>query len=1147
MTKSNSNPNDKGLQVFDHYGFDTSRNLQRFNPLQNRKQKSSSLSFYYRSGQFLFNDFALGIKGNWYNLIAYFENTTDPKEIYSKAKEIYNHTNTYFVANGSFIKRTQSTQKAHTGQTQSELLSIEYRPFTQNELDFWKEKGNIDKETLLKHGVKSVKSYSIKTGKGSILNFEDLECFFEFGYGKIYNPKTRDKRYKNSYLPTYQKAKAEIPDFEYSLGLDTIQENETLLICEGEADFLALKQHGYNVCTFGNAKTYLSKNSLEILKNKQISKISIIYDTDLTGIKNSKKLAKYLRKRGFEVGIITLPKLAKQYKPECNKPQYNDVCDYIALHSFDDDLRTEIEYNQSSFKIEKYLSEKAYIIKKAIQKNQIINIKANTGIGKTYTFLKDILKDYENACFAVPTQLQAKQIEKEYDLPCLYNNRPLYENEVFENIKVSTYDKLESIIGFGQTEIIVLDEQHLLIEQYNFRTFALNKIQRIIQKAISKDIKIVFLSATPNEEFINTLDKSAKYLEFERTENPHIKVNILEYKEQPQKTLYSFLNSLDFASNTQYIVKIDSKERAHKIAKTLEQSENEIIESEKKEIKHISKKLLSSGKLKSNEIDYVFSFKNDKFKTETSASIEQNSTMPQSKKLVFVSSILDIGTNVKGDDFELIYASSKKELPNNFAQFVARFREQNTIRVHLLKKAESGNISKQLPKRPNALLRKHLGEKAKNLLHDVEFNLSSGYSEKSISSKIAKTSNKLSYDYGRLLLKDYDNKNYFVNTFYIDYLLSENTRLKIRNEDYYKALSGYNFELSEVQEFAATLSKGERKKLRETSKKFAKNREIYINDLCEKFTNEKENVLQYFANNHKNEQLKKHFGIERNKQIEAPICAKNDLEATQLEKFLERTKSLNKYHIKDDKLASELVQKNQKDKDFSKLLNTLKIQTLLRYDEKDLSKFIDKTAHKNKELLEQIIRVVNYQKKLQKNQNPYIGQYRNAQKKVKLFKQKIRREIEKKAKKESMNKTESRRLNTLQNRVDKYKALSKEHIFELDKFLNNVLFDLSEKHTLNKAKLSSVIEAMFSAKVIGIKTQSFDSKKYIQIGEKATFEQKLITLGFNELEAKNYLNLIDYEIKNEISFLNVKPRKGDVVSTDSNAIKNNKINKFLKG
>ena len=150
--------------------------------------------------------------------------------------------------------------------------------------------------------------------------------------------------------------------------------------------------------------------------------------------------------------------------------------------------------------------------------------KGRCGNGGTTGFINYARKHCKGLLVSVPNRsiVLSKESESK-DLCCVYGGAENIEKE--RNIRVCTWDKTESVEGFNDFgvevididkffesdselnriwsgSLLVIDEYHKLIDDSNYRDICYDMVERIM----TTDSNVVLMSATPNYEFIDFLE-----------------------------------------------------------------------------------------------------------------------------------------------------------------------------------------------------------------------------------------------------------------------------------------------------------------------------------------------------------------------------------------------------------------------------------------------------------------------------------------------------------------------------------------------------------------------------------------------------------------------------------------------------------------
>ena len=1075
--------NDKGQAVFDHYGLSPSSKAQE-NPF--RTERTSS--FFVNQGKdgIYFKDFGEdSIKGNWYNLISLFEGTTDASRIIEIAKNIYSdiqYTSQKPVKKKVVREITQQETKPN------ELAQIEFQEFSKDELDYWIGKGQVTKKTLQKLSVKSVKSFSIynpNTGtskqhytRGFVFAFEIVK---DKAY-KLYMPKPNYRVFgtaKTAFLPNLSVAKEINPEYSYSFGIDALRNNERAILCEGEADCLALHEQGFNAFTMGNATTQVKPYITAILKGKNIEIASIIYDTDHTGIKAARTLYNQL-----SCNLVSIPKLAKQNSENEPKPTHNDICDYISLYGFDKDLTTVI---LSSFPLEikKYLGEISPQIESIIRENKgkIISIKAPTGAGKTHELIKVLLpKIFNHSIFTVPTVMQAKQLEKD-GLISLNGNEKIdleYESQV---VRICTYNKVQAVSRLDY-DCLVIDEAHNLSALHGYRYEAVNQLTRAIMECIQMEKTVIFLSATPCPIIEANYDTIR--CKITRLNNPTLTANRIVFRER-LKDLQTLLISR-YACDGVTVCRVDNKAEA----------------------KVLGTALVKSGFYQDNEIDEVFAIESDCDQTKTSKSIEDNQIIPKGIKLVFCTKLLDVGTNILNSDVHLINATSKKEIASNLFQFANRFRIMDAIEMDIFESHTDGAKTE--------INYTHDGKEIRELAVN-QCSISNLYrfeiETEMPQSKVLKNNHKLVLDLNQLVIKVGD--LYSPNLSYISFYEAEKKLKSQSKQDFYSDLCGYGFQVGTPTPFQTKSSEKAVKALQQAKLEVKTRIEDFTATLVSKLedANERGAVLEDLASNYTDVKLREKLGVVTPTQ-KVERLASDNLEASRFVRVLSFISQLQDYYITEYDTQGILTRLHLKNP--TRLFDTLKNHRLLQYNINALEKYKDKMYFEQRLILDAIIEAVHKTTATQKE--THKTQISQAKRKATIFEASLISKIESSRKKNIINSKESNKKKTLVRNIEKLEA--KASNIEVPEFISlvreNSLINLDY---LSNKDLFETIETVFNL----TKSRRLDGAKklsYVSVTTQKSSSEAYQNLGFSEIKTTQYNELISTKIEDETKGLDLR-------------------------
>jgi hypothetical protein len=925
---------DGGLAVFQYYGFAPSRRPQKTNPF--RQERTSSFFVIEKFGKILFKDFGDDtFKGDCRKFVQLYENL-DNEQVWQILAQIYG-IGDFQISDFGFKKaKIQTPKKTDLPPSEKKLIEIKFKEFSAEELDFWWKKGFIDLKTLQNNQVQSVLSFKLQIEEGKIREFQNLSFVFAYeivpneAY-KLYMPKPAYRVYaqaKTVFLPNLEPARAKFGEnYAYSFGLQTLDNQQPIILCGGEPDCLALKSAGYNAFTLGDERASIPEFVLKSLKASPQpppkegelippspsgrggvglyspsfgggwgeacgGRLSVLYDTDFTGLKNS-----YLLAKKYHCQRFVLPKLKKQTSRYAEKPDKNDLCDYLNLCGWDADLQLILKQqivqhqeftiqNTPCFSVNKYLSEKTEILTKFIQKYKRVQADADAGVGKTYTMLVEIpQKLHKPMLFVVPFAIQVEQIEQEYtdkvsELVCFTNrSTQLAEDEEVSligrpigQVNVCTFDRIKPVYerlkqDFGDDIVVVVDESHLLTSEYAYRARAIQSVLEICQQAQ----KVVYLSATPDYALCQF--SGFKLIRFKREENPQIHIQPIDYVGEPKKALLSLLLNLSPKASLQPPPK-EGEGWGEASGITIIRLNNKTL------ARVIARMLISQGIYQANEIDFVFSEKRKGISTLAKESIVNQSIIPENVKLLFVTACFDCGINIQNTNIQQIISFETRYTDNctdTFKQFVARFRNLLNIRV-LVCKPEKLRHLPALKSRTD--LYQRLAKDGENKLALLAYNdlpyqnqLNRQLADLQYfglltpkTPRYIKTNSDISATF-KLLVQNPDRQTYRVNYNYIRFVLKDYERKGINSNNFYNNLIT---ELPNTFLFNPITLKVDKKDdnsllLKDLLQKEKIQKEIRVQEICEKMQQDPQKFFDSVHAEYRDislkEQIKRQFAV----------------------------------------------------------------------------------------------------------------------------------------------------------------------------------------------------------------------------------------------------------------------------------------------
>ncbi len=322
------------LQPYHNYGKKLKKGQSITNPfLLPKKQKTPSFNIYPSptSKEWLYKDFATDHKGNCFELVMQLFKLDFPAAL-RKINQDFNLN----IDNEPPKNNASTSQNPELIEVSHGDSSYKYRPFNQQELDFWKQY-NIAYEQLQLFNVRAVESYTAISNankKYTIRSSADklIFAYAQNEWAKIYKP--YDNKYRFQHLGT------KTPGFIF--GLEQLPEKGNLLfIVGGEKDCLSLNAHGYHPISPNSETATINADEINALK-KRFANIIILYDNDVTGLKQSEKLSAQ-----HNVHQITLPEMKNGkdisdfFKQGFSKEDFQSLIDKALKQVTEKSLNTE--------------------------------------------------------------------------------------------------------------------------------------------------------------------------------------------------------------------------------------------------------------------------------------------------------------------------------------------------------------------------------------------------------------------------------------------------------------------------------------------------------------------------------------------------------------------------------------------------------------------------------------------------------------------------------------------------------------------------------------------------------------------------------------------------------------------------------------
>lgn len=258
------------LEVFTHFmGFKPLIGQTYISPLRNDKSPSFSL-FWGKNGHLLYKDFGTGKSGD---CIEFVKQLT-----HQSTREVTKELTDLFTSNN--IKRPLKRKRVKKVPENSTDIQIKKMDFNEEGLSYWKSFG-IDLETLNKYEVYQVKKVWINGDlKVSYTKGNPIFAYIIYDRIKIYQPLNRDNRFFTNCNRYYIQGWKQLN-----------KSNETLIITKSLKDVMLLDKLGYSAIA-PNAESYTIPDIIITEINKTFDNIIVLYDRDVAGVVNARKLVK---------------------------------------------------------------------------------------------------------------------------------------------------------------------------------------------------------------------------------------------------------------------------------------------------------------------------------------------------------------------------------------------------------------------------------------------------------------------------------------------------------------------------------------------------------------------------------------------------------------------------------------------------------------------------------------------------------------------------------------------------------------------------------------------------------------------------------------------------------------------------------------
>ena len=321
--------------------------------------------------------------------------------------------------------------------------------------------------------------------------------------------------------------------------------------------------------------------------------------------------------------------------------------DYLKLK------KLSINYD-STLIIDNWVSEKIEDILNYSDNNKKVLLCADTGTGKTTTFIRDFerLRPFKKLLILAPLTAIVEQIisENKHVLGLTGKSGPDEHSKVKKvNIVVATYEQGTKYLNDNLFDYIVIDEAHNLITANSYKS---DVIKNLTYGFRSK--KIIGLTGTSNSTF-----KLLGYKLINVTKRNKAPINV-HFRVDNSASLTIIKNHLK-TTKSKSIFRFNSIENAESLKATLVKEKrynsNEIL-------------VLNSTDIVKLGVDFK--------------ELSQKSKFNDNIKIVFTTSLIDEGLSIKQQGFSDVVFIETEYYPNPeaFKQFIARFRNEDANRKY---------------------------------------------------------------------------------------------------------------------------------------------------------------------------------------------------------------------------------------------------------------------------------------------------------------------------------------------------------------------------------------------------------------------------------------------------------------------------------
>ena len=317
-----------------------------------------------------------------------------------------------------------------------------------------------------------------------------------------------------------------------------------------------------------------------------------------------------------------------------------------------------------TIQVETFLPEKGDpLLDSYLQKEKTLAISSPTGSGKTTYLIKWAQRTGQRLLMCVPTKNQCAQLGAKYEHVSMAimgrRDRDRAADAAAHQIVFCTYDTVLHVPDLDQ-RVLVVDETHHLVNSYNYRAEALNRMLWAAEQAR----QVVYLSGTMPTTLVSAF--KLPLVEVKRMLNPEVRLRRVKAEKDTPQALVEALAS-------QLIEGLKSPGCQYALFNNTKLCEA------------LRDYLVESGHVKADEI-LVLSAKGRETGDRVGFNaLAKDEKIPAGVLIVLSTSVVAEGINIDNENVAQVYAVGMN-CPETVRQYVARFRKMSTTDLCLITK-----------------------------------------------------------------------------------------------------------------------------------------------------------------------------------------------------------------------------------------------------------------------------------------------------------------------------------------------------------------------------------------------------------------------------------------------------------------------------